>query len=171
MVVAQRALEGVRLDVGLVDDVEAKLVGQVEEGRVVRVVRGPHGVEPELLHQDEVGAHRLDRHDPPGVLVEVVAVDPADEDPGAIDQQVQAADLDPAEADLDGGLLGDRAGRVAQDDVQRVEARLLGRPGFDIRDVEMPRHEAVERWRHPAVDRRPRPVRPPRGAVRRPPGT
>ena len=89
------------------------------------------------------------------MLVEVVAVDPADEDPGAVDQQVEARDLDPAEADLDGGLLGDRARRVAQDDVQRVEARLLGRPGLDIRDVEMPRHEAVERWRHPAVDRVP----------------
>ena len=58
-VVAQRALEGVRLDVGLVDDVQPELVGQVEEGRVVRVVRGAHGVEAELLHQDEVGAHRL----------------------------------------------------------------------------------------------------------------
>ena len=58
-VVAQRALERVRLDVGLVDDVQAELVGQVEEGRVVRVVRGADGVEPELLHEHEVGAHRL----------------------------------------------------------------------------------------------------------------
>ena len=113
-VVAQRALERVRLDVGLVDDVQPELVGQVEEGRVVRVVRGPDRVEPELLHQDEVGAHRLGRDDPAGVLVEVVAVDAADEDPRAVDQQVQAADLDPAEADPDGGRLGDRAVGGAQ---------------------------------------------------------
>ncbi len=115
LVVAQRALEGVRFDVGLVDDVQAELVGQVEEGRVVRVVRGAHRVEPELLHQHEVGAHRLDRDDAPGVLVEVVAVDAAEEDAGAVDQQVEALDLDPAEPDLDGHLLGDVAVRVAQD--------------------------------------------------------
>ena len=126
MVVAQRALERVRFDVGLVDDVHPEFVGQVEEGRIVRVVRGPHGVEPELLHQHEIRAHRLDRDDPAGVLVEVVAVDPADEDPGAVHEQVEALDLDPAEADLDRHLLGDGAGRVAQDDVQRVEARQLG---------------------------------------------
>ncbi len=86
------------------------------------------------------------------MLVEVVAVDAADEDARAVDQQVEALDLDPTEADLDGRRLGDRAGRVAEDDVERVEARLLGRPGFDVRDLEVPRHEAVERWRHPAVD-------------------
>ena len=86
------------------------------------------------------------------MLVEIVAVDPADEDPGAIDQQVEALDLDPTEADLDGHLLGDRAGGVAQDDVQRIEAWLLGRPAFDIGDVEMPGHEPFERWRHLAVD-------------------
>ena len=54
VVVAQRALEGVRFDVGLVDDVQPEFVGQVEERRIVRVVRGPHGVEPELLHQHEI---------------------------------------------------------------------------------------------------------------------
>ena len=79
-VVAERALEGVRLDVGLVDDVQPELVGQLEEGRVVRVVRGAHGVEAEPLHEHEVGAHRLAGHDAPGVLVEVVPVDAADED-------------------------------------------------------------------------------------------
>ena len=138
LVVAQRALEGVRFDVGLVDDVQAELVGQVEEGRVVRVVRRAHGVEPELLHQHEVGAHRLDRDDAPGVLVEVVAVDAADEDARAVDEQVEARDLDPAEADLDRHLLGDVAVGVAQDDVQRVEVRLLGGPALDVGDVEVP---------------------------------
>ena len=98
-VVAQRALERVRLDVGLVDDVQPELVGQVEERRVVRVVRGPDRVEPELLHRDEVGAHRLGGDHAAGVLVEVVAVDAADEDAPAVDQEVHAADLDPPEAD------------------------------------------------------------------------
>ena len=114
-VVAQRALEGVRLDVGLVDDVQAELVGQVEEGRVVGVVRGAHGVEAEALHlRRGRRASTSTDDDPAGVLVEVVAVDAADEHAAAVDQQVEAADLDPAEADPDRRALDDRAVRVAE---------------------------------------------------------
>ena len=89
------------------------------------------------------------------MLVEVVAVDPAEEDPGAVHEQVEARDLDPAEADLDRHLFDDRAAGVAQDDAQRVEARLLGGPALDVGDVEVPRHEALERRRHLAMDDRP----------------
>ena len=102
-VVAERGLEGVRLDVRLVDDVEAQLVGQVEEGRVVGVVRGAHGVEAVALHGQQVAAHGLPGDDAPGVLVEVVAVDALDEDAPAVDEQVRALDLDAAEADPDLG--------------------------------------------------------------------
>ena len=42
----------------------------------------------------------------------------------SVDQEVETADFDPAEADLDARLLGDRTGRIAQDDGQRVEVRL-----------------------------------------------
>ena len=156
VVVAERALEGVRFDVGLVDDVQPELVGQVEEGRVVGVVRGPDRVEPELLHEDQVGAHRLGRDDPPGVLVEVVAVDAAEEDPGTVDQEVEPDDLDPPEADLDRDGLGDRAIRGVERDVQRVAVRLLRGPAPDGRDLDVPGDEAVERRCHPAVDDVPR---------------
>ena len=122
-VVAQRALERVALDVRLGDHVQPELVGQVREGRVVGVVRGAHGVEPELLHQDEVGAHRLDRDDPPGDLVEVVAVDPAQVDPPAVDEEVHAADLDAPEADPQLGGLDDVAAGRAERHGQRVERR------------------------------------------------
>ena len=135
-------------------DVHPELVGQVEEGRVVRVVRGPDGVEPELLHEHEVGAHRLHRDDPAGVLVEVVAVDPADEDPGAVDQQVETRDLDPPEADLDRHLLGDRrrpgrAGRHAAGSAFGCSADQRR----DVGDLEVPGDEAVERRRHPGGGR------------------
>ncbi len=156
VVVAQGALEGVRFDVGLADDVHPELVGQGEEGRVVRVVRGAHGVEPELLHQDEVGMHRFDRDDPPGVLVEVVAVDAPQVDPGAVDQQVQALDLDPPEADLGGRLLDDLAIRVAQRDRQRVEVRRLRGPAGDGGEVQVPGDEPVGRRSLAAVDGGPR---------------
>ena len=160
MVVAQRALEGVRFDVGLVDDVQAELVGQLEEGRVVRVVRCPHGVEPELLHHDEVRAHRLAGHDAPGVLVEVVAVDAADEDARAVDEQVEPADLDAPEPDLDRHRLGDGAVRGPQRDMKRVQIRLLCGPAADVRDVDVPGHETVERRRHPGMDASPQRPRP-----------
>ena len=78
-VVAEAEDERVRLDVRLVDDVEAELVAQVVEARVVRGVRRAHRVEAELLHEHEVGAHLLDRHDPTGVRIEVVPVDAAEQ--------------------------------------------------------------------------------------------
>ena len=86
------------------------------------------------------------------MLVEVVAVDPAQEDPGTVDQQVQPVDLDAPEADLDGDRLGDRAVGGVERDAQRVAVRLLGGPAPDGRHLDVPRDEAIERRRHPAVD-------------------
>ena len=59
-VVAEAEDVRVGLDVRLVDDVEAELVAQVVEARVVGRVRGAHRVEAELLHQHEVVAHLVD---------------------------------------------------------------------------------------------------------------
>ncbi len=70
-IVAQRAaaaqvvVHAVRLDVGLVVDVDAVLVAQLVEAAVLRVVAQTHGVEVVALHQLEVAAHEL--------LVDVVA--------------------------------------------------------------------------------------------------
>ncbi len=135
-VVAQGALEGVRLDVRLVDDVQAELVGQVEEGRVVRVVRRAHGVEPELLHLSTRSA-RIDvrRDDPSGVLVEVVAVDAADEDPPAVDRAGPGRGSRPA-----GSRPGPspprrppRPGRPERDGGGRGARGALGGPRLDAR--------------------------------------
>ena len=154
-VVAERAPERVRLDVRLVDHPEAELVGQVEEGRVVRVVRGAHGVEPELLHQDEVGPHRLARDHAPGVLVEVVAVDAVDQDPPAVEQEVAPDDLDPAEADPLAGLVRHRAGRVAERDPDLLEMGSLRRPRGHRGEGQPVRDDADGRRVEPGVERRP----------------
>ena len=56
-----------RLDVRLVDDVQAEFVAQVVERLVVRVVRRAHRVDVVLLHQFEVAADVVDRDRPAAV--------------------------------------------------------------------------------------------------------
>ncbi len=124
-----------RLDVGLADHVEAQLVAEVQEGRIVRVVRGPHGVEPEALHLDQVCPHVVARDHPSRVPVEVVPVHATDEDAPAIDEQVQPADLHPSEPDLQNELLDDLAAWRAERDREGVEDRHLRRPRSDRGDV------------------------------------
>ena len=121
----------VALDVGLVDDEEPQLVRGVQQGRVVRVVRRPDGVEPEPLHGQQVRTESLGRDRPPEAGVEVVPVDAADHHADAVDEEVVADDLDPPEADpvgrpLDGGAVG-----IVQGDLEVVQVRQLGRPRRD----------------------------------------
>ena len=51
-----------RLDVRLVDDVQAELVAEVEQPLVVGVVRRADGVDVVLLHERQLGAHVVDGH-------------------------------------------------------------------------------------------------------------
>ena len=60
-------------------------------------------------------------------------------------------DLDATEADLDRHVFGDLAGRVAQEDPERVARRLFRRPAMGIGHLDLPGHEAVERRGHPRV--------------------
>src|SRR5438093_463555 len=80
-------------------------------GYIGRVVRGPDGVEPELLHLDQVGAHGGRRDGTTGSLVEVVAVDAAQKDPAAVEEEVPLPDLHPPKADPELDFLGRRAVR------------------------------------------------------------
>ena len=133
-VAADVVVPAVRLDVGLVDDVQPELVARVEERRVVRVMRGAHGVEAPALHRDDVRAQVLGRDDPPGPWIEVVAVDAADEDRPPVDQQLDAAHLDPPEPDAALDPLRDAP--VGRDQRHRhgPERRHLGGPRGDARD-------------------------------------
>lgn len=124
----------VRLDVRLVDHIEAEFVREVVQRRVVRVVRGADRVEPELLQQHEIGAHVVVRHRPPGQRMEVVPVDAPDVDPLAVEEQVPAADLDLAETDAMERGVGDRAVGAVQPDGQPVQLGCLRRPRADLVD-------------------------------------
>ena len=58
-----------------------QLVGELQERRVVGVVRGAHRIEPEALHLHDVRAHLLAGHGPARSRVEVVAVDAVEQHP------------------------------------------------------------------------------------------
>ena len=113
-VVAQAGVVGVALDVRLVDHVHAELVAQVEQPRVVGVVRAPHGGDVVAPHGEQVVAHVGDRHRLAAVGVVVVAVHAVDPDPLTVDEQVAVADLDAAEPDELGVNLDQRAVGVEQ---------------------------------------------------------
>ena len=95
-------------------------------------MRGPHRVEPEALHLDQVGSHVLARDDPTGVLVEVVTVHATDVDAPAVDEEVQAADLDPSES-TGSRLFDDLASGRPERDPEGVAARHFRGPGSDRR--------------------------------------
>ena len=119
---AQVVVVRVRLDVRLVDHVQAVAVAEVEPVRVVGVVRAAHGVDVEALHEPDVGLHQLARDRAAAAVVVVVAVDAADPQRPAVEQQLPPAHLDGAEADRARHLV------LARGHVQRVEVRRLGRP-------------------------------------------
>ncbi len=87
------------LDVRLGDDVEAELVTEVEERRVVRVVRGSDGRDVVGPHLHEVGAHVVGADGLATVGMVVVAVDAEDPDRLPVDAQLPVADLDSREPD------------------------------------------------------------------------
>ena len=132
----RRAQVGVRLEVRLVDDVHAELVAHVVEVGVVRVVRGAHRVEVVRLHQLDVAARSTARLTAlPRPRVVVVAVDALDQHGPAVDQQLVAAHLDPAEADAQRHRVEQRAVGVDQLDPEVVQARVLRRPRLHRSDL------------------------------------
>ena len=124
-----------RLYIGFLDDVQPELIAQVQKNRIVRIMRGPHGVEPELLHEAEVLAHVVGADHAASVLVEVVAVDAAQQHRPAIDQQLEPVDNHPPEPDLQLSLLDNFPGGAAKHDLQRVQVRLLRGPAPDLSNM------------------------------------
>ena len=174
---------GVRLDVRLVDDVEAQPVAQVEPVRVVRVVGAADRVEVELLHQPRIRLHQLARDGPASRIVVVMAVDAVDRNRPSVDEQAPLARLDAAKADVardalavpgtskaddervEGGVLCRPAAWRADRQAQRVagragiERRRQDRPASRIEQARLDRRDVGVRARHPRVDReRPVPV-------------
>ncbi len=89
----------VGLDVRLVDDVQAVLVGQLVPAGIVGIVGSADRVDVELLHQPDVLEHALVRHDVTGQRIVLVTIDPFDGDRNAVDEQLAVGDLHPTESD------------------------------------------------------------------------
>lgn len=118
-------LEPVRLQVVLVDDVQAVPVAQVQEVGVRRVVARADGVDVVPLHEQHVLEHPLGRHGPAAQRVELVPVDAAQLDRPPVDQEHPVLDRDGTEADRERHRLAVRR------DHHVVEAWLLGAPRLD----------------------------------------
>jgi hypothetical protein len=134
-VLADGVVEGVALDVCFVDHVQAELVAEIQEARIVRVVRAAHGIDVVLLHRHKIGAHVGDGDGFAALGMVVVAVDAADHHRLAVDQQLPIGDGDRAEADGVGNYFLHRARRIGQRHNQAVAVRLLGRPRLDVGDL------------------------------------
>ena len=138
-VVAQAGVVGVALDVRFVDHVQAELVAQVEEPRVVRVVRRAHGGDVVTPHRQQIGAHVVDGDGTAAGGVVVVAVDAEDPHRLPVDEQLAVAHLHVAESDLHVATIDDDpAAQEARLDA--IAVRVLGRPRTRLRDVEGERH-------------------------------
>ena len=139
----------VRLDVRLVDDVEAVLVGEVVPARVVGVVAGPHAVHVRLLHQLDVAAHRGLGDVAARRRIVLVAVHAPEDDGDVVHQQQPALHLHPPEAHALGDDLRGVAARVQQGEHHRVELRRLGRPPRGRGDLGAQRDACVSARRRP----------------------
>ncbi len=127
-------LHPVRFDVGLVDDVEPVLVGQLVPARIVGVVAGAHGVDVEPLHQLDVAQHVLLADDVAGARLVLVAVDALDGDRDAVHQQLPVLQLHPPEPHPGRQHLRDCARGIGEREGERVEAGRLGRPLVRVAD-------------------------------------
>ena len=125
-VAADLVVVRVRLDVRLVDDVEAQPVTEVEPVGVVGVVRAADGVEVRLLDQARIRLHQLACDCPSTHIVVVVPVDAVDPHGLPVDEQARIACLDASEPHAAGNALPVRGAPQADD--ERVERRVLRRP-------------------------------------------
>mmetsp|Transcript_29326 Transcript_29326/g.84276 ORF Transcript_29326/g.84276 Transcript_29326/m.84276 type:complete len:516 (-) Transcript_29326:388-1935(-) len=152
------------LDVRLAHDVQAVLVAQLVPKGVVGVVRAPDGVEVVGFHHPDVLQHRAPADDVPGVRVMLMAVDAADGERAAVQQEPALPDLDRPETHGDSQrLIHIRAlgRRALQAQHQGVQVRLLGAPEADVwaqllalcdGDIAGPRGDGQrERADHPRV--------------------
>ncbi len=85
--------QAVRLNVGLVHDVEAVLVAQVVPAGIIRIMRRAHGVHVGFLQKGDVPEHAFLRHDvsQPGIML--VPVNAPETDGNTVDPQLSIPHL------------------------------------------------------------------------------
>ena len=121
-------MHAMRLDVGLIADVEAVLVAEGGEAGIVRVVRGADHVDVVRLHNHQVALHVLEGGRVTEEVVAVVAVHALGLDLFAVDEDALVPDLHAPRADREGDVL------ASAGEVQRVKVRLLVTPEAHVLD-------------------------------------
>ena len=133
-----------RLDVGLVDDIESVAVAQVVPIGIVGIVGATHRIDVVLLHQLYIFQHQLLAHGAAAVG-ELVAVHPLDQDGHPVDAEAALLDFRGLEAHRATGRLDHPSGLVLQIHNQRIEIGMLGTPGTGIGNHLLEAHDAVGR--------------------------
>ncbi len=155
---------------------QAELIAAVDEGRVLRIMRGSHGVAAELVFEDiRVEALHARRHSVTDVWIALVAVEAAELDFFAVEVKAVRTESDIAEADAGIVFVDDlsaaqelraegielRLPKAPPDDLSRRKIKLFAAPDLLFGD----RVPAVE---HAAAERHARAV-PGEGDIRRDP--
>ena len=132
IVVAQRGVVRVALDVGFVYYVEPELVTQVKQTRIVGIVRRANRVDVVLFHQHQVGAHVVvgNRLTARGVMV--VAIDSEDPHRLTIHEQLTIAHLNMAKPNQLGVYFANRLVGTQHLDNHAISIGVLGRPWRNI---------------------------------------
>ena len=138
-IAGDRGQAAVRLDIGLVDDIEAEFVAQIQQARIVRVVRGAERVQVVAFHREHLLAQLRFRERLAVLRVVVVPVDAVDRHRAAVDQQPAIPDLDTAEAGQGGVSFEHRPIGVEQLGHDAVAGGALRAPRVDVQVVEVDR--------------------------------
>ena len=133
--VARRAPRAVGLQVRLVDDVQAKLVAQIQETRVVGVVARTNRVDVELLAHLNVRDHGLQRHRAARARIELVTVGSAEDQAAPVEHEDTIDNLEATESHALAHALHTHPVGAAQLEGQRVQSRRLRTPRGHIRQV------------------------------------
>ena len=133
-IVRERTGKGMGFDIGLVDDIQAMLIAEVQPVRVRRVVRAADRVEMKLFDQPDVLKHLLPGERPSACRAVAVTVDPEETNPAAVDQQRSIPDLDGAKSCLHCCKRGFPGGM--QGNLHAVEPRGLRGPKLWLFNIE-----------------------------------
>jgi len=120
----------VGFEIALVDQVKPKLVGELQQQRVRRIVRGANRVDVEALHELQLVDDRLGRNGATEVGMVLVSVHAAKQDARPVHLELGILDSDRSEANPQSH------GLQRGHDLDRVEPRRFRRPRFDDAEID-----------------------------------
>ena len=123
-----RPFEAVGLDVTFEHDPQADLVGQVEQARVGRVVRGTDRIDSHGLHENQVGPRPLVIEDAPFVGTHLVPVHAVERQGRPVGGQHAALDTHAPESDAQRAVPTDEAVSPLDAHVRVVEGGVVRAP-------------------------------------------